>query len=140
MTTIADCRIVQLPRVEQPQGSITPVHGSIDIPFEIARVFYLYDVPGGASRGGHAHRRLQQFIVSAIGAFDVIVDDGSERKVFTLNRAYSGLYIPAMLWAEVVGFSSGGVSLVFASLPYEESDYIRNYDDYVLEKRASPVS
>jgi hypothetical protein len=140
MTTIDDCRIVQLPRVDIPQGSITPVHGSIDIPFEIARVFYLYDVPGGASRGGHAHRRLQQFIVSAMGAFEVIVDDGSKRKVFTLNRAYFGLYIPAMLWAEVVGFSSGGVSLVFASLPYEESDYIRNYGDYVLEKLASSVS
>jgi hypothetical protein len=140
MTTVDDCRLVQLPRVQLPQGNLTPVHGSADIPFDIARVFYLYDVPGGESRGGHAHRRLQQFIVSVMGAFDVVIDDGKDRRTFTLNRAYFGLYVPAMIWAEVVGFSSGGVSLVFASLRYEEADYIRDYDDYVLEKHPRSVS
>jgi hypothetical protein len=141
MTTIEDCRIMQLPRVQLPsQGSVTPVHGSVDIPFDIARVFYLYDVPGGESRGGHAHRQLQQFIVSAMGAFEVLVDDGTCRKTFTLNRAYVGLYVPPMIWAEVGGFSSGAVSLVLASMPYDESDYLRSYDHFIREKRSRPVS
>lgn len=136
-TTVADCRIIPLPRIHMPQGNITPVHNSREIPFDVARVFYLYDVPGGESRGGHAHRQLQQFIVSVMGAFDVILDDAATRTRVTLNRAYQGLYVPPMIWAEVVGFSSGAVSLVMASLPYDESDYLRDYDDYIREKRSS---
>lgn len=136
-TTVEDCRIIPLPRIHMPQGNITPVHNSREIPFDVARVFYLYDVPGGESRGGHAHRQLQQFIVSVMGAFDVILDDATTRTRVTLNRAYQGLYVPPMIWAEVVGFSSGAVSLVMASLPYDESDYLRDYDDYIREKRSS---
>jgi hypothetical protein len=136
-STVADCRILPLPRIHMPQGNITPVHGGQELPFEIARVFYLYDVPGGESRGGHAHLRLQQFIVSVLGAFDVIIDDGTERTTVTLNRAYQGLYVPPMIWAELVGFSSGAVSLVMASLPFDESDYLRDYDGYIREKRRS---
>jgi hypothetical protein len=136
-TTVDDCRILPLPRIHMRQGNITPVHGQVEIPFDVARVFYLYDVPGGASRGGHAHRALQQFIVSVMGAFDVIIDDATTRTKVTLNRAYQGLYVPPMIWAEVVGFSSGAVSLVMASLPYDESDYLRDYDHYIREKRSS---
>lgn len=136
-TSVADCRVLPLPRIQMPQGNITPVHGEREIPFDVARVFYLYDVPGGESRGGHAHVHLQQFIVSVLGAFDVIVDDGTTRNTITLNRAYQGLYVPPMIWAQLVGFSSGAVSLVLASLPYEESDYIRDYDDYIRRKRGS---
>ncbi|HVE71214.1 MAG TPA: FdtA/QdtA family cupin domain-containing protein [Thermoanaerobaculia bacterium] len=136
-TTVEDCRIILLPRIQMRQGNITPVHNSREIPFDVARVFYLYDVPGGESRGGHAHRQLQQFIVSVMGAFDVVIDDATTRKRVTLNRAYQGLYVPPMIWAEVVGFSSGAVSLVMASLPYDESDYLRDYDDYIGEKRRS---
>ncbi|MEK6372950.1 MAG: FdtA/QdtA family cupin domain-containing protein [Acidobacteriota bacterium] len=138
-TTVDDCRIIPLPRIQLPQGNITPVHGSREIPFDIARVFYLYDVPGGESRGGHAHHRLQQFIVSVMGAFEVIIDDGTTRRTVALNRAYFGLYVPAMVWAEVVGFSSGAVSLVLASMPYDERDYLRNYDDFIREKHGSSV-
>jgi len=138
-TTVDDCRIIPLPRIQLPQGNITPVHGSREIPFDIARVFYLYDVPGGESRGGHAHYRLQQFIVSVMGAFEVIIDDGTTRRTVALNRAYFGLYVPAMVWAEVVGFSSGAVSLVLASMPYDERDYLRNYDDFIREKHGSSV-
>jgi hypothetical protein len=123
--------------MHMPQGSITPVHGSREIPFDIARVFYLYDVPGGESRGGHAHLRLQQCIVSVLGAFEVILDDATTRTKVTLNRAYQGLYVPPMIWAELVGFSSGAVSLVMASLPYDESDYLRDYDDFLRKKRGS---
>jgi hypothetical protein len=134
MTTIEDCRVLPLPKIHLPQGNVTPVHAGREVPFDIARVFYLYDVPGGESRGGHAHRQLQQFIVSVMGAFDVMIDDGKTRRTVTLNRAYQGLYVPRMIWAELVGFSSGGVSLVLASLPYDESDYLRDYDDFIREK------
>jgi hypothetical protein len=136
-TTVADCRILPLPSIQMPQGNITPVHGEREIPFDIARVFYLYDIPGGASRGGHAHLRLQQFIVSVLGAFDVILDDTTTRTTVTLNRAYQGLYVPPMIWAELVGFSSGAVSVVLASLPFDESDYLRDYDHYSREKQRS---
>lgn len=136
-STVHDCRVLELPRIHMRQGNITPVHNGREIPFDVARIFYLYDVPGGESRGGHAHRELQQFIVSVMGAFDVILDDATTRTRVTLNRAYQGLYIPPMIWAEVVGFSSGAVSLVMASMPYEESDYLRDYDDYIREKRRS---
>jgi len=138
MTTIDDCRILQLPRISS-HGNITSVNGGVEVPFDIARVFYLYDVPGGESRGGHAHRELQQLIVAVMGAFEVIIDDGRLRRTVTLNRAYMGLYIPPMIWAEVVGFSSGGVTLVLASMVYQESDYLRIYDNFVREKHGRPV-
>ena len=121
--------------IHRPEGSITPIAGGSEIPFQIERVYYLYDVPGGAGRGGHAHKELQQLIVSVMGSFDVLVDDGERRKTVTLNRAYFGLHIPALMWRELHGFSSGGVCLVLASHHYDESDYIRDYDDFVTFKR-----
>jgi hypothetical protein len=139
MTNVDDCRIVDLRKVTSPQGSLTPVYPGEDIPFQIARVYYLYDVPGGATRAGHAHRELQQLIVSVMGSFDIVLDDGSKKKTVRLDRAYFGLYMPNMIWREIVNFSSGGVCLVFASLPYEEADYIREYADFTRLKEAKQV-
>jgi hypothetical protein len=107
------------------------------VPFEIARVYYLYDVPGGETRGGHAHKELQQVIVSAMGSFSVELDDGRRRKSFRLNRAYYGLYIPKMIWRELVDFSSGGICLVLATHPYNEDEYLRDYDEF-LGRKALP--
>jgi hypothetical protein len=130
MSTIDDCRILQLPSIRNRQGNLTPIHSKIDVPFDIKRV------PGGASRGGHAHKELQQLVVSVMGAFDVILDDGRNRKTVHLDRAYFGLYIPKLIWRELDNFSSGAICLVLASLPYDEADYYRDYDEYlqVLEK------
>ena len=130
MTTVDDCRIMDLPRIYNPSGSLTPVYGGEHVPFDIAMTYYLYDVPGGESRGGHAHRQLQQLIVSVMGAFDVILDDGSQKKTVRLDRAYYGLYVPNMMWRELVNFSSGGICLVLASLPYDANEYIREYEEF----------
>ena len=131
MSTIDDCKILQLPAIRNRQGNLTPIHSKTDVPFDIKRIYYLYDVPGGASRGGHAHKELQQLVVSVMGAFDVILDDGRNRKTVHLDRAYFGLYIPRLIWRELDNFSSGAICLVLASLPYDESDYYRDYDEYV---------
>ena len=130
MTTIDDCKVIDFPRIVRPQGSLTPVDGSF-VPFDIARVYYLYDVPGGGTRGGHAHKELQQIIVSGMGSFAVELDDGCRRKTVRLNRAYYGLYVPRLIWREIVDFSSGGICLVLASLPYEEKEYIRDYREFL---------
>jgi hypothetical protein len=129
-TTIDDCRVVDLRRIVSPEGSITPVEGDVDVPFPIARVYYLYDVPGGESRGGHAHKKLQQLLVAASGSLDVTVDDGTHRERFFLNRSYFGLYIPPMVWRELDDFSSGSVCLVLASRHYEADDYYYDFDDF----------
>lgn len=128
--TVYDCSIVELPRIVTGAGHITPVTGEREIPFEIKRVYYLYDVPGGAERGGHAHLELRQLIVAASGSFDVTVDDSRVKRTFTLNRPYYGLLMPRLIWRELQNFSSGGICLVLASEPYSESDYIRSYDDF----------
>ncbi len=133
-TSLADCRILDLPRIERPQGSITPVEAERDVPFPLSRVYYLYDVPGGEARGGHAHRELEQVIVAVMGAFEVVLDDGSERQVFRLDRAYNGLYIAPMIWRELEGFSSGGIGVVLASRVFTEDDYIRTYEAFTTEK------
>lgn len=135
MTTVDDCELIDLPKILARQGSITPVEGNKDIPFDIERVYYLYDVPGGESRGGHAHKELQQLIVSVMGSFDVVLNDGQKKKTVTLNRAYYGLYVPKMIWRELENFSSGGICLVLASMPYGEDDYIRDYDEFFTVKR-----
>lgn len=127
---IEDCRIIDLPRVNDPRGNLTFIEGSRHIPFEIARVYYLYDVPGGAARAGHAHIALQQLLIAASGSFEVVVDDGTAQKSFFLNRSYYGLYIPPMVWREIVNFSSGSICLALASLPYDEADYYRSYDTF----------
>lgn len=128
MTNVYDCSLVELPRISSPSGSLTPVYGSVTLPFEIRRVYYLYDIPGGEARGGHAHRGLHQLIVAASGSFDVLLDDGTNRRVVHLNRPYYGLYLTNMIWRELLNFSSGGICLVLASELYDESDYYRDYE------------
>lgn len=127
-TTVDDCRVIDLPRIHDPRGNLTFIEGGRHLPFDIARVYYLYDVPGGESRAGHAHVGLEQLIVAASGSFRVIVDDGDERRGVFLNRSYQGLYLPGMIWREIEDFSSGSVCLVLASKPYDPSDYFRDYD------------
>jgi dTDP-4-dehydrorhamnose 3,5-epimerase-like enzyme len=135
MSPIDDCKIIDLPRITNRRGNITPVEGVQHIPFEIERVFYLYDVPGGTVRGGHAHKSLQQILISTLGAFDVKLDDGKNRRTVHLDRAYFGLYIPPMIWNELANFSSGAICLVLASLPYDERDYFRDYNDFLANLR-----
>lgn len=134
MSTIDDCRVLQLPRIDRPEGSITPVEGGIAIPFQIARVYYVYDVVRGASRGGHAHRALEQLVVAVMSRFVVTVDDGTERRSIELDRADQGLYIPRMIWRELEHFSSGAVCVVLASRPFDEADYIRDRTDFLTLK------
>ena len=127
---IDHCRIIQLPRFEDPRGSLTFVESNQQIPFEIRRVYYLYDVPGGSERGGHAHKGLQQLIIAMSGSFDIHLDYSQERKTFHLNRSYYGLLVCPMIWREIDNFSSGAVCLVLASNFYTEDDYYRDYQDF----------
>lgn len=129
-TRLTDCKLIDLPKLSTRQGAITPLYSNEHVPFEIRRVFYLYDVPGGEERGGHAHKKLFQFIISVMGAFDVVLHDGQETKKVRLDRAYYGLLIPPMIWAHEENFSSGGICLVLASENYDEEDYIRSYDTF----------
>jgi uncharacterized cupin superfamily protein len=133
--SIEHCRIVDLPKISHPRGNLTFIQGSEHIPFEIERVYYLYDVPGGESRGGHAHKNLQQLIIALSGSFDVVLDDGEATKTVGLNRSYYGLYIPNMIWRELENFSSGSVCLVVASRTYDEDDYYRDYQDFATAVR-----
>jgi dTDP-4-dehydrorhamnose 3,5-epimerase-like enzyme len=125
------CRTISLPKITDNRGNLTFVEQNRHVPFDIKRIYYLYDVPGGESRGGHAHKHLQQFIIAASGSFDVIVDDGVKKQRFHLNRSYYGLYIPRMVWRELDNFSSGSVCLVLASEFYDEDDYIRDYNQFI---------
>ena len=125
---LSECRIIDLPKVADVRGNLTFIEENRHIPFEIRRVYYLYDVPGGEERAGHAHKRLQQFIIAASGSFDVILDDGFERRRFHLNRSYYGLYVSPTVWRELSNFSSGSVCLALASEFYDEEDYIRDYE------------
>jgi len=125
---LSKCRLIELPRVEDRRGNLTFIEENRRLPFEIKRVYYLYDVPGGEARGGHAHKQLQQFIIAANGSFDVILDEGLSKERYHMNRSYYGLYIPSGIWRELDNFSSGSVCLVLASEYFDEQDYIRDYD------------
>ncbi|GAB6041974.1 sugar 3,4-ketoisomerase [Endothiovibrio diazotrophicus] len=135
--SIKDCRIIELPKIHDRRGNLTFIEGGVQIPFDIQRVYYLYDVPGGAERGAHAHRSLHQFIVAMSGSFDVVLSDGSESKRFHLNRSYFGLYVCPMMWRFLDNFSSGSVCMVLASRHYDESDYIRDHDQFLSERGLS---
>lgn len=135
MPTVYDCSVIELTKIASASGNLTPVCANVHVPFDIARVYYLYDIPGGETRGGHAHRQLQQLIIAASGSFDVLLDDGVNRKIVHLNRPYFGLYLPNMIWRELLNFSSGGICLVLASRPYEEADYYRDYSDFKASVR-----
>ena len=125
------CKIVELPKIADPRGNLTFIEGNRHIPFAVQRVYYLYDVPGGSERGGHAHKNLHEFIIAMSGSFDVVLQDGSEKRRFHLNRSYYGLYVCPMIWRELDNFSSGSVCLVLASSPYDEDDYYRDYTAYL---------
>jgi len=127
--------ILPLDKIHNRAGNITIVENSKDIPFEVKRVYYLYDIPGGESRGGHAHRKLHQLIVAASGSFSILIDDGTNKKIITLNRPDYGLVIVPGVWRELMDFSSGAICLVLASEEYDESDYIRDYNEFIREKR-----
>lgn len=129
--TVYDCSLIELPKISNRSGNITPVESFKNVPFDVKRVFYTYDIPGGESRGAHAHKDCHQFLVAASGAYEVLLDDGINKRTVLLNRPFYGLHIPPGIWAAEQGFSSGSICLVLASLPFEESDYIRNYDDYL---------
>jgi hypothetical protein len=128
--SIEACRLIELPRIAEPRGNLSFIEGGRHVPFDIARVYYLYDVPGGAERGGHAHKKLQQLIIAMSGSFDVVLDDGAERMRVHLNRSYFGLYVCPMTWRELDNFSSGSVCLVLASNLYDEADYYRDYQQF----------
>ena len=130
-----ELQIIDIPIAHDQRGNLSVVEGGELIPFDIKRLYYLYDVPGGAVRGGHAHRKLRQLIIAASGSFDVVLDDGRTRQKFSLNRSYKGLYIPTMTWREIENFSSGAVCMVLASEHYDESDYIYEYEDFLKEVR-----
>ena len=127
---IADCRIIDMPRIQDPRGNLTFVEGGQQIPFDIKRVYYLYDVPGGSERGGHAHLGLHQFVIAMSGSFDILLDDGRTKFKYHMNRSYYGLYIPPMIWREIDNFSSGSVCMVLASQYFSEDDYFRDYADF----------
>ena len=129
--SIDQCQILELPKIQDPRGNLTFIESNEHIPFAIERVYYLYDVPGGAERGGHAHKGLHQFIVAMSGSFDVVLDDGQNKKRVHLSRSYNGLYVCPMIWRELDNFSSNSVCMVLASSKYDEDDYYRDYPEFM---------
>lgn len=137
--TIADCKIVELPQFLDVRGNLSFAEQKNHIPFEIKRTYWIYDVPGGEARGGHAFRENQEFVIALSGAFDVVVDDGQNKKTFTLNRSYYGLYIPKGLWRTMENFSTNSLALEFGSIHYDEQDYIREYDNFLKLKKDGKI-
>ncbi|MHC0065214.1 sugar 3,4-ketoisomerase [Nostoc sp. UIC 10890] len=133
--SLENCKLIELPKITDPRGNLTFIEENRHIPFEFKRVFYLYDVPGGANRAGHALKNCNQFIIAMSGSFDVILNDGYEQKCYHLNRSYYGLYIPALTWREIDNFSSGSVCMVLASSVYDEADYYRDYQKFLASVR-----
>ncbi len=134
--TIEKCQLIELPKIQDHRGNLTFIESNRHIPFDIKRVYYLYDVPGGAARAAHGHKKLHQLMVSMSGSFDITLDDGFNKKTFHLNRSYLGLYIPPMIWRDLDNFSSGAVCMVLASEFYDEADYFRTYDNFISEAKA----
>jgi len=135
--TIENCKIIELPKISDPRGNLTVIEGGDHTPFDIKRVYYLYDVPGGEQRGAHGHKKLQQLIVAMSGSFDVVLDDGVNKKSFYLNRSYYGLLVSPMMWREITNVSSGAVCMVLASEHYDENDYFRDYSKFIEEVKGS---
>ena len=133
-SSIYDCFVIELPCIKNRAGNITTIHGNVNLPFKITRIFYLYDIPGGESRGAHAHKECHQFIVAASGSFEVLLDDGVNKKIVRLDRPYYGLHIPPGIWAEEQSFSSGAICLVLTSHLYDEKDYIRDSNEFKIYK------
>jgi hypothetical protein len=133
---VSDCRLIDLPKISDPRGNLTFIEGGRHVPFDIKRVFYLYDVPGGADRGGHALKQCHQFLIAMSGRFDVLLDDGQEKRRIQLNRSHYGLHLPPMVWREMDNFSSGAVCLVLASETYSEADYYREYANFLAEMKS----
>lgn len=132
---IAQCRLIDLPVITDPRGNLTFIECNRHIPFEIKRVYYLYDVPGGASRAGHGHKKLHQLVIAMSGSFDIVIDDGFQKKRFHLNRSYQGLYLCPMMWRDIDNFSGGSVCMVLASDYFDENDYFREYPDFLRVAR-----
>jgi WxcM-like, C-terminal len=132
---IASVRFIDFRTIHDPTGNLTPIEERVDIPFDIRRVFFLYDVPGGAERGGHAHRSLEEVVIAISGSFDVVTEDGAARARFSLNRSYYGLYLPPMVWMNLENFSSNAVALVLASQPFDETDYYRDRGEFLRAAR-----
>lgn len=129
--TVYDCSVVELPKIETEGGNITPIHPYFNVPFDIKRVFYSYDIPGGEARGAHAHKECHQFLIAASGAYEVLLDDGINKRTVLLNRPFYGLHVPPGIWASEQAFSSGSICLVLASHGYSEEDYIRDYQEFI---------
>lgn len=130
-TSVYDCSVIELPKIKNRAGNITPITNSENIPFDVKRIFYIYDIPGGEDRGAHAHKECHQFLVAASGSFEIEMNDGVNKRTVTLNRPYYGLHVPPGIWAAEKGFSSGAVCLVLTSHKYDEEDYLRKYEDYL---------
>ena len=137
--TIADVRIIELPKFLDERGNLSFAENYKQIPFEINRTYWIYDVPGGESRGGHAFKKNHEFIIALSGSFDVVVDDGTQKRTYTLNRSYYGLYVPAGLWREMINFSTNSLALEFGSSHYDSNDYIRDYNVFLKMKRHAEV-
>lgn len=133
--TIKEARIIDLPKIPDKRGNLSIIEEYKNIPFKIERTFWIYDVPGGESRGGHAYKRSQEFIVALSGSFDVILDDGKEKRTFSLNRSYYGLYVPHGVWRQMENFSTNSLALVLASTPYDADDYMYDYNEFVINKQ-----
>ncbi|CAG9200831.1 TDP-4-oxo-6-deoxy-alpha-D-glucose-3, 4-oxoisomerase [Paraburkholderia caribensis] len=133
---VSDCKFIEFPKIADPRGNLTFLEGGRHVPFDIKRIFYLYDIPTGAARGAHAHKQLHQLLICLSGSFDVALDDGTEKKIVHLNRPWQGLHIPPMIWAAELNFDPGSVCLVLASMEFNESDYYRDYDDYLAAVRS----
>lgn len=135
MGIINECKIIELPKFHDPRGNLSFIEGSNHIPFEIKRTYWIYDVPGGEKRGGHAYNNLNEVIVALSGSLDVVLNDGKEKRVFSLNRSYFGLYVPKLIWRSLENFSTNSLCLILASEEYNENDYIRNFNEFVKLKK-----